>query len=463
MKKNKIGIIGAGVAGLSAGALLAKEGFDVEIFEKEKFLGGRAQTLDMGDIDIKEYKNILSSFNTEIVFSDPSIEEIFNNGMINGYNLDLGYHLIGGGIISKIYKILPKEMAKDIEIFQSKLYVKRKNGFSNFVSGFEKLKMMPKILRLLLAGEKTMKKLDKTTLKETIEKYGKGKTKTVLEVNSRLITTVNNLNQISTGEVFRTQKEMKLKGVRYPKNGLMELSKMLADFIEKKGGKIFLGKKVDEIIVEENRVKGLVSDKEKFDYNSVVSSRLVQNLFDIVDKRHFPCDYVNSLERLYGTGSLCGYYSFNEIKKDLIGKTFVFLERDAGIDGVDAAGMIDFMTARPDSNLAPKEEYLVQSYIICKPWETKHKETLDRLRNILDEKLEEIIPEYKKNLNWVVYPAVSHLDGVAKTIDNVKPSIKTPVKDLYIIGDCVKASGIGINCALNSSFSLKKLMLDRFS
>jgi len=37
MKKNKIGIIGAGVSGLSAGALLAKEGFDVEIFEKEKF------------------------------------------------------------------------------------------------------------------------------------------------------------------------------------------------------------------------------------------------------------------------------------------------------------------------------------------------------------------------------------------------------------------------------------------
>ncbi|MCK5300601.1 MAG: NAD(P)/FAD-dependent oxidoreductase, partial [Thermoplasmatales archaeon] len=56
-----------------------------------------------------------------------------------------------------------------------------------------------------------------------------------------------------------------------------------------------------------------------------------------------------------------------------------------------------------------------------------------------------------KNLNWVIYPAIWHLDGVAKTIENEKPDIKTPIKNLFIIGDSVKATGIGFNCALNSA------------
>ena len=36
-EKNKVGIIGAGLGGLSAGALLSKNGFEVTVFEKENF------------------------------------------------------------------------------------------------------------------------------------------------------------------------------------------------------------------------------------------------------------------------------------------------------------------------------------------------------------------------------------------------------------------------------------------
>ena len=41
----------------------------------------------------------------------------------------------------------------------------------------------------------------------------------------------------------------------------------------------------------------------------------------------------------------------------------------------------------------------------------------------------------------------------------VMPDVRTPVENLYIIGDCVKASGIGINCALNSA----RLLIDMLS
>jgi phytoene dehydrogenase-like protein len=50
------------------------------------------------------------------------------------------------------------------------------------------------------------------------------------------------------------------------------------------------------------------------------------------------------------------------------------------------------------------------------------------------------------------------LDGVAKTTDNAKPDIQTPVENLYIIGDCVKAPGIGMNCAINSGWIIQDLL-----
>ena len=45
---------------------------------------------------------------------------------------------------------------------------------------------------------------------------------------------------------------------------------------------------------------------------------------------------------------------------------------------------------------------------------------------------------------------------MAKTIDNDKPDISTPIENLFLVGDSVKALGIGFNCALNSARLLEK-------
>jgi phytoene dehydrogenase-like protein len=58
----------------------------------------------------------------------------------------------------------------------------------------------------------------------------------------------------------------------------------------------------------------------------------------------------------------------------------------------------------------------------------------------------------------VIYPTVWHLDGVAKTIDNIKPDIQTPIENLFLVGDCVKAPGIGINCAIKSARMLSQMI-----
>jgi hypothetical protein len=164
------------------------------------------------------------------------------------------------------------------------------------------------------------------------------------------------------------------------------------------------------------------------------------------------------LKSLEGTGSLCAYYSLKHVDARLLGKTFHFIERDIGVNGNDAVGMIDFMAARPESGLSPPSHHLVQAYIICTPREARDKKTLELLKEALDKNLAYLIPDFRSHLRWAIYPAVWHLDGVAKTIDNAKPEIQTPIKNLFLIGDCVKAPGIGMNCAINSARVLQEML-----
>jgi hypothetical protein len=457
MNQKKVCIIGAGIGGLTAGALLLKKGYSIDIFEKEPTVGGRALSLEMSSQTIDSYKQTLAKFNTAIVFSEPSLEDIFKNKMFDGYTLDLGFHMIGSGIVDKLRQIL-LEYFENITIYKSRLYEQKNDHFGFFVTIADKIAMLPNISRLLLSGEKTMKELDTVSITETIKKYGKGKMKAVLEVNPRLISTINNLDLISTGEVFRTQKDMRLGGVNYPKNGLLKISQTIAEYIEKNGGKIHLNAPVSKIIINDNKAEGVICGGKEYVFDIVLSNILVQNLFSIADEHQFPKDYVSTMKALEGTGSLCAYYSLKQIDPRLLGKTFIFIERIIGVDGNDAVGMIDFISAKPETGLSPPSHYLVQSYIICTPKEARDKKILNKLKVALDKNLERIIPQYHSQLHWAIYPSIWHLDGVAKTLMNTKPDIQTPVENLYIIGDCVKAPGIGINCAINSARIIQEML-----
>jgi len=301
-----------------------------------------------------------------------------------------------------------------------------------------------------------LKNLDNVSIKETIEKYGKGKMKLILEIFSRSITTVNNLDRISTGEMFRAQRNLYKgsKPVGYPKGGLEAIHQTLANIIKNNGGTIQLNSPVKSIGINNGKANYLQVNSEMISFDSIIYSGLLQSLFSLIDQSYFPKKYVQTINSLTGTGSLSAYYSLKSVPERLIGKTFHFIERNIGIDGSDAVGMIDFMAASPDADISPSHSKLVQAYIICTPEEAIQKEVLQKLKNSLDKNLERILPEYKKNLNWALYPSVWHLDGVAKTIDNPKPEISTPIKNLYVIGDGVKAHGIGFNCALNSARKL---------
>ena len=453
MTDKKICIIGAGIGGLATGVLLTRKGYNITVFEKEPQIGGRALSFEGSSITLQEYKKLLTHFNMDIAFSEPNIKIIFDNKMLDDYLLDLGFHIISGGAPLNIKGLL-NEPNNHIDFLESFIgFINKEKYNFPFISRLDKMKIAPNIFRLLFASEKTLKKLDKISISDTINKYGKGKMKLILEIFSRSITTMNNLSKISSGEMLRAQKNLYKgsKPVAYPKKGLRNINNEFANYIIKNSGEIKLNTFVNNIIIKDNKAIGIkIQDEEQY-FDVIISNILVQDLFKIADEKNFPKDYIKYIKSLRGTGSLCAYYSLKKVPKDLIGKSFHFIERNIGLEGNDAVGMIDFMVSSSDAGLSKEGEYLIQSYIICNPDEAKNPLVLNKLRELLDKNLKILIPDYKEQLIWAIYPVIWHLDGVAKTIENQKPEITTPIKNLYLVGDCVKAPGIGLNCAINSA------------
>lgn len=446
-------IIGAGISGLLAGCLLQKKGWKVTIFERQGCVGGRALSFDASLLSLKQYSLLLSDFKMAVMFSNPSLEQIFEKRMLDGFYLDLGYHALGGGEKSNLNEAL-SALGMHASFLESAVGMIENDAVRYpFLSRMEKLSVLPSILRLVFAGEKKLAQLDSVSVEETINRYDKPKLRSILEVFSRSISTLNDLSQISTGEMLRAQRNL-YRGsapVGYPVGGLGAVNEKLATLFEDLGGRLVLNSGVEKIIVKQNTASGVVVNGQNLLFDVVIYSGLVQNLSSLFDSGAVDEKYLSYLSDLKPTASLCAYYALSDIDSELVGKTFHFLERDTGLVGSDVVGMIDCMTASQDSGLAPKEKFLVQAYVICSPEELRDEKTRLLLKKMLDDNMGRLAPGFEDDLLWSLYPAVWHLDGVAKTILNEKPEIFSPVENLFLIGDCVKAPGIGYNCAVNSA------------
>lgn len=462
MNKKNVYIIGAGLGGLATGVLLTKKGYEVEVFEKEKILGGRALTLDGNTLTLDEYQKILHRFNIWLPFSEPDVNAIFERNMLHGYKFDLGFHLLGFIDKSPIMRIL-NSFDEHVEISSSRFGLIHPekgvmNSLRSYLTTYNKMKLLPLAARLLSASKSTISGLQNVSLNETLDKYCKGQIKDILGIAGKLIATMNDLDKISTSETIRVLRQWVLGARRagsYPRSGTMALSQGFANIIQRNKGNINFGTKITQIIYnKDNKVNGVEIEGENKQCDIVVSNLPVQDLFSITSEKCFPSEYVKKMKSLEGTGSVCAYYSLKKIDPNLIGIPFAFVELDLDVEGGDAAGVIDFQTADPANSLSPENRYLVQAYIICSPKEALDKKKVGMLREVLDEKMEVLIPGFRDNLDFALYPTSWRLDGVAKTIENEKPEPVTPLKNLYIVGDCVKSTGIGMNCAVDSAIRL---------
>jgi phytoene desaturase len=261
---NKVVIIGAGLGGLSAGALLAKRGYDVTILEKNENPGGRANifsadgfTFDMGpswylmpDIfehfydlveeDINEHLNLVKLSPSYRVFF-PGDKDYPVLDIQSDLEKDLPtLEKLEPGVTPKIKKYL-KLSGEQYEIAKNGFMYRNYNSVLDFLSWdimkegrrMNPLQTMEKYLNKWFKDDR-LKKI----LEYTLVFLGSAPSKTPALYNI--------MNFIDFD-----------MGVYYPKGGIYEIVNSLIKINEKNGAKIRTNAGVSKIIVENKTATGV--------------------------------------------------------------------------------------------------------------------------------------------------------------------------------------------------------------
>jgi zeta-carotene desaturase len=263
LKKIRVAVIGAGVAGISAAVKLSLEGFEVDVFETRGFLGGRTYS-----------------------FIDTKTDEEIDNGQ----------HLLMGAY-ENFFKLL--------DILKTKKYLKFKDGISidyidlNGKTGkfdtsrfkgkfgliwgflnFDLLNVKEKIHSILFLLKMKFMKVENLNLSvyDLLKKSSQSENLIKSFWQPLCLAVMNiDIHQADAGlfvkvikvAFFGLSKNAKLV---FPKVGLSKLLQPAINIIERKGGKVFFNNKISKINSIGDRVISIETRNGQYFYNYYVSA-----------------------------------------------------------------------------------------------------------------------------------------------------------------------------------------------
>ncbi|MCS7200813.1 MAG: phytoene desaturase family protein [Patescibacteria group bacterium] len=272
----KVGIIGGGLGGLAIALLLARKGFNVYLFEKNKQLGGRANFIrdnfyffDTGPSwllmdDIFEYffrildKDFYRELN--LIRLDPIFKIFFEDGEELLLKADINQN---EQIFERLERGSFNKFKKHIELMEEAYFSVRDDfifneiKFSKFINGklfklitkFNPFQSLDSYLRKYFKSEKIIK---------------------ILEFNSLFLGT----SPQSTPAIFGMINYFLFKkGVYYPLGGIYQIVENLFKLGQELGVNMFVNSSVEQILIKNNKAFGiLLSNGATFDFDLIVSN-----------------------------------------------------------------------------------------------------------------------------------------------------------------------------------------------
>ncbi|MBU2549893.1 MAG: NAD(P)/FAD-dependent oxidoreductase [Proteobacteria bacterium] len=490
MNRYDVIVIGAGVGGLSVATLLAQTGRRVLVLEQTDRVGGRALSFrgeEIADRGPAWYKDMLATQYTCLAGSEPDLETMIRNRLLDGYTLDLGYHAVsvnGAGYMLDFEELIGglDEITRHGAAYATYY---RGEFYQDVIGGTidPRIKALAKSKNIhfqLFYTEPYMLNDEEITALErvSLQEWGEARGLTADDVLwtcirsvATLFSTINNPNDISVGDIFRYFKHAigpKLSRglIRYTggfvAGGTMAWPRAVARRFESFGGQVRLGHRVKEIRVDNGAVTGVrvvTAEVEELEFQAgvVVSNIPAQQTFRVIDRRYFPERWVSDTEGMYGYGSYVPYMGLNRlvmpeehsrwgIKNDCV------LPRSEGFDwDVYICWNIQSVT---DPSLAPEGKYLYTAYLPITEKESLNKELVAKLIRRLPDFMEEVYPGFKASIDWKLDLVCWKLEGVAKSISQAgtqKLPVRSPhLKGLFFSGDTAKGYGVAMDCAIAS-------------
>lgn len=429
---NPICIIGAGIGGLSVGALLAKNGYSVKILEKHSKLGGRTASIQFRNHILDNGFHIMPFYKKSAIFSvlkKVGIENKLKLATVDkiAFFSDTGFHKY------------PKGMW---DLLQLSLI-----PFSSRIS------LLRILLPMAFASIKKTESWDNLSLTEMTKNLDP-KTNAFFEAVC-MLAFADTSEHISLGEFARTIiRANPFKGgtseFAYPVDGGYDsISKVLASFVRENNGEISLNKPIKKILIENSTVTGiLTSDGDVIQTDCVIISYPAYlALNELFDKNVIDNKFIQKINQLNKTTSVIEVHFALNSKLD--SRQVVF---PVGSNYV-TKGI--FFISNITSSVSPIGEHLMIAGTPVSPSVADNPQKIKEIVNEMKKEISLIYPKFHTSLLWERPMAWKLVESVVKEPGMVWKS-KMPhqipgVKGLFFVGDSTVSYGIGTDSAAHSS------------
>jgi len=275
MKGKKAIVIGAGFAGMSAAAVLAKKGWEVDLVEKHASPGGRCRQFeaegfrfDMGpswywmpDVFEKFYARFGHTAQDfyKLERLDPSYQVIFRDEPVQ---IPANY-----AELLQLFEGWEPGSSHKLNEFLSSAQYKYEVGMSEFVykPSFSPLEFLDLRVAKSAIGLNMLSSIQK----EIHQKFTHQHIRQLLEFPVLFL----GAKPADTPALYSLMNyaDMKL-GTWYPQGGMHEIAKAFAQIAEEQGVNFHYNQQVEDFVFEENRISGVVTNETTFsDYDTVIS------------------------------------------------------------------------------------------------------------------------------------------------------------------------------------------------
>ncbi len=457
-KGKKVVIIGCGIGGSAVGALLAKDGFEVEIFEKTKYIGGRFASYKKGD-----------------------------------FRLDVGCHIIGNcdqGIFGKILDLIGEKVEWAYAKHPGPTFiigdqrVKFPSGALQLGFGPEELaKIMQLYSELSQFKEEDFQRLNDIPLNEFLKGYlDDMRLRSIYAYLAGAYFVVPDY-ETPTGEWARCQQEIAGKMCSgYPIGGTGAIPEAFVRSIEKRGGKVHLNQAVDKIKIENGRATGVILPGGKEAPADIVISNAdiktsVQNL--VGADKYAPAFVEKVKGYTWAEKTFIVKVALDKVitKEKLI--MYLNLDNMEGAmeiiqGGVPEKTPILFtpIISNLDPTACPEGKQLIMAGAGCRPKPDVDASYWKKWEESCLRVLHEIFPEMQGHVMWVEHSSPAWINsmfgedgnvvGVGQTMNQIgpnRPQIVDPVvKNLYHCSADTGVHGIGGELASDAALRLYQML-----
>jgi phytoene dehydrogenase-like protein len=498
-KARKVVVIGTGPGGSGIASLLQAKGMQVTLLEKNPFVGGKCWSFEKEGFLVDSGVHMFS-------MGDSGQHGDLNRrvgGDLEWLVANPSEHLLMGGMaFMNLYQSLfdPRlalcNLRAGMKVFLNRGRIKKQVEKERELKKLErecyhasKRYSLPEVIRMAAGlarrNESLLAELDEITFQEFMHRITDeiGAMQGMFAL--AMLLTVTPAHLVSAGEYlwcFLNAFHKQTLGV--PRGGSREIPGAFVRAFQRNGGVLRTSCEVSRIVVEGERVRGVQTAKgELIEADTVISNAGIKRTVELAGEDNLPAEYVEYVRGLRQSYSfITCKYGLERRVVNLPAPSFFNIpnvDPDHMFDYIDEGGVPEdpfLFTPMPsewDPYAAPPGKQLI---IMGVPGPIEvtpaNVEQCERILDRAEQRLFEIFPQIKENIQWSMRTHIAHTSritgkptgeciGLMQCVGQTgahRPSPRTPVEGLWLVGADAGARGVGTEMASGSALYLANLI-----